>query len=143
MKRVRKSRDEAEGDARKPLEEALKSAEDPARKNGQQPLPYETLYAVGDASSIEDVSIHLKGDPTKTGDLVPRRFLSMLNGAEVPPSDPTPGGAHPFPPQHEWKFTQHYPFKAVYETSDHELNQHAWQSLVRSLMRLNEFVYVD
>jgi hypothetical protein len=26
------------------------------------------------------------------------------------------GGAHPFPPQTEWKFTQHNPFKAVYDT---------------------------
>lgn len=31
--------------------------------------------------------------------------------------DPTPGGPHPFPPQTEWKFTQHNPFKAVYETN--------------------------
>ncbi|MDB6174631.1 MAG: Planctomycete cytochrome [Chthoniobacteraceae bacterium] len=31
--------------------------------------------------------------------------------------DPAPGGAHPFPPQTEWKFTQHNPFKAVYETN--------------------------
>ena len=31
--------------------------------------------------------------------------------------DSTPGGAHPFPPQTEWKFTQHYPFKAVYDTN--------------------------
>ena len=29
--------------------------------------------------------------------------------------DPTPGGAHPFPPQMEWQFTQHNPFKAVYD----------------------------
>lgn len=29
--------------------------------------------------------------------------------------DPTPGGAHPFPPQTEWQFTQHNPFKAVYD----------------------------
>ena len=26
------------------------------------------------------------------------------------------GGPHPFPPQHEWNFTQHNPFKAVYDT---------------------------
>ena len=31
--------------------------------------------------------------------------------------DRTPGGAHPFPPQSDWKFTQHNPFKATYETS--------------------------
>ncbi|HET6409480.1 MAG TPA: DUF1553 domain-containing protein, partial [Chthoniobacteraceae bacterium] len=31
--------------------------------------------------------------------------------------DLTPGGAHPFPPQTDWKFTQHNPFKATYETN--------------------------
>jgi hypothetical protein len=31
--------------------------------------------------------------------------------------EPGPGGPHPFPPQQEWGFTQHKPFKAVYETN--------------------------
>ena len=31
--------------------------------------------------------------------------------------DTTPTGPHPFPPQTEWKFTQHNPFKAVYESN--------------------------
>jgi len=30
--------------------------------------------------------------------------------------DPTPGGAHPFPPEHTWAFTQHAPFDTVYES---------------------------
>ncbi|MFO0816940.1 MAG: PSD1 and planctomycete cytochrome C domain-containing protein [Pirellulales bacterium] len=30
--------------------------------------------------------------------------------------DLTPAGAHPFPPQDKWDFTQHKPFKAVYES---------------------------
>ena len=30
--------------------------------------------------------------------------------------DRTMGGPHPFPPQNKWDFTQHKPFKAVYET---------------------------
>ncbi|RYD35887.1 MAG: DUF1553 domain-containing protein, partial [Verrucomicrobiaceae bacterium] len=30
--------------------------------------------------------------------------------------DRSPGGEHPFPPQEEWNFTQHHPFKAVYPT---------------------------
>jgi mono/diheme cytochrome c family protein len=30
--------------------------------------------------------------------------------------DRAPGGAHPFPPMSKWDFTQHDPFKAVYET---------------------------
>jgi hypothetical protein len=31
--------------------------------------------------------------------------------------DRSPGGAHPFPPQPDWNFTQHNPFKATYDTS--------------------------
>lgn len=31
--------------------------------------------------------------------------------------DPTPGGAHPFPPVETWGFTQHNPFYAVYPTN--------------------------
>jgi hypothetical protein len=31
--------------------------------------------------------------------------------------DPAPGGAHPFPDPRGWNFTQHNPFKAVYDTN--------------------------
>jgi hypothetical protein len=31
--------------------------------------------------------------------------------------DRTPGGAHPFPAMNAWNFTQHNPFKAVYDTN--------------------------
>jgi hypothetical protein len=31
--------------------------------------------------------------------------------------DRTPGGAHPFPPMSSWNYTQHAPFKAVYDTN--------------------------
>ncbi|MEJ7591665.1 MAG: DUF1553 domain-containing protein [Planctomycetaceae bacterium] len=31
--------------------------------------------------------------------------------------DLSPAGAHPFPPQHSWDFTQHKPFKAIYESN--------------------------
>jgi hypothetical protein len=30
--------------------------------------------------------------------------------------DRSPGAGHPFPPEKQWKFTQHNPFKAVYDT---------------------------
>lgn len=30
--------------------------------------------------------------------------------------DRSPGEGHPFPPEKDWKFTQHAPFKAVYES---------------------------
>jgi hypothetical protein len=31
--------------------------------------------------------------------------------------DRAPGGAHPFPPMTKWNYTQHDPFKAIYETN--------------------------
>ncbi|MDB5385275.1 MAG: Planctomycete cytochrome, partial [Planctomycetaceae bacterium] len=42
-----------------------------------------------------------------------RDTLLMLSGN----LDSKPAGPHPFPPQSEWKFTQHNPFKAVYDTN--------------------------
>jgi hypothetical protein len=44
-----------------------------------------------------------------------RDTLLMLGGSLELPS--TPPGPHPFPPARDWKFTQHSPFKAVYETN--------------------------
>jgi Protein of unknown function (DUF1549)/Protein of unknown function (DUF1553)/Planctomycete cytochrome C len=41
-----------------------------------------------------------------------RDTLLVLGGS----LDRTPGAAHPFPPQSEWKFTQHNPFRAIYDT---------------------------
>jgi hypothetical protein len=31
--------------------------------------------------------------------------------------DRSPGAGHPFPPEEQWKFTQHNPFKAVYDSN--------------------------
>ncbi len=42
-----------------------------------------------------------------------RDTLLLLGGS----LDTTTPGAHPFPPQSDWKFTQHNPFKAVYDTN--------------------------
>ena len=39
-------------------------------------------------------------------------LLTLAEGLE-----PGPGGPHPFPPQSQWKYTQHNPFKAIYETN--------------------------
>ena len=41
-----------------------------------------------------------------------RDALLALSGA----LDRSPGGPHPFPAPHTWNFTQHNPFKAVYDT---------------------------
>jgi hypothetical protein len=41
------------------------------------------------------------------------RDTLLLLGGEL---DRTPGGPHPFPPENTWKYTQHLPFKAVYDS---------------------------
>jgi hypothetical protein len=46
-----------------------------------------------DAESLRDALLHISGE-----------------------LDLSPGGAHPFPPEHAWKYTQHEPFTGVYET---------------------------
>ena len=37
--------------------------------------------------------------------------------------DKSMGGAHPFPPENEWKYTQHKPFYAVYDTNKRMIYQ--------------------
>jgi hypothetical protein len=56
----------------------------------------------------------LSAFPRRRLDAEAIRDTLLLLGGQL---DPSPGGAHPFPPQHEWKFTQHNPFKAVYDTN--------------------------
>ena len=41
------------------------------------------------------------------------RDALLVAGGEL---DRTPGEGHPFPPEKDWKFTQHAPFKAVYDS---------------------------
>jgi len=64
----------------------------------------------------------LKADPNN--DLYWRFDRRRLTGEEIRDSllvvsgqlDRTPGGAHPFPPEKSWGFTQHNPFNTIYET---------------------------
>jgi hypothetical protein len=55
------------------------------------PLPYETIYGVADAETIEDVALQRKGDPSKPGNVVPRRFLKVLNGESFEGREETSG----------------------------------------------------
>ncbi len=56
----------------------------------------------------------LSAYPRHRLDAEPIRDTLLLLGGYL---DPTPGEAHPFPPPSEWKFTQHNPFKAIYESN--------------------------
>ncbi len=93
-KAVQKLKDalkENKEEEKKTVEAAIKDAEKAVREHAAQPLPYELAYAVAEASKIEDVPVQLKGDPAKPGDVVRRRFLTVLKGEEVPASEPGSG----------------------------------------------------
>ena len=46
----------------------------------QTPLPFESLYAVADAPVRGNTHVQIKGDPTRLGREVPRRFFEVLGG---------------------------------------------------------------
>ena len=66
-----------------------------------------------DAVEKDPTNELLSGFPRRRLDAETIRDALLLLGGTL---DRTPGEAHPFPPQSEWKFTQHNPFKAVYDT---------------------------
>ncbi len=71
----------------------LKEAEKAAEENQKKPLPFTTAYAMAEAAKQEDVRIQQKGDPAKPGDLIHRRFLTVLGGKEVPTDSKSSGRA--------------------------------------------------
>ena len=46
----------------------------------KQPLPYETAYAVVEGPRQGNTKVQIKGDPTRLGREVPRRFIEVLGG---------------------------------------------------------------
>jgi hypothetical protein len=81
------------GDRKKELEAQLKEAEAAYAKVQKKSLPFEMAYAVAEANRIEDVRIQQKGDPAKPGDMVPRKFLTVMGGPELPPDIKSSGRA--------------------------------------------------
>jgi hypothetical protein len=76
----------------KAREVAAKTAKEAARKNSQRTPPYEMIFGVTDYPKASDAQVHKKGDPSKLGDAVPRRFLAVLGGhrlSEASHSTPT------------------------------------------------------
>lgn len=56
----------------------------------------------------------LSGSPRRRLDAESIRDTLLALGENL---DFSPAGPHPFPPSHSWNFTQHNPFKAVYDTN--------------------------
>lgn len=73
--------------------------------------------------SSEENSRYVQIDPNN--DLLWRFSPRRLEAEEVRDAmlavagnlDRSPGGEHPFPPENEWRYSQHRPFVAVYETT--------------------------
>jgi hypothetical protein len=80
------------------------------------------LSAVYQISSKEDVA---DSEVDANNDLLWRSNRQRLEAEEIRDAmlfvsgglDETMGGEHPFPPENEWRFSQHRPFVAVYPTN--------------------------
>jgi hypothetical protein len=57
----------------------------------QSPLPFESFYSTADAPLIHNARVQLKGDPTRLGREVPRRFFEVFGGQALPPDAPGSG----------------------------------------------------
>ena len=93
-KAVQKLKDalkEVPADGKTAHEAKIKEAEQALKELVNKGLPFELAYAVAEAKKFEDVAIQIKGDPAKPGDIVRRRFLTVLHGEEVPRADTTSG----------------------------------------------------
>ncbi|MBM3824375.1 MAG: DUF1553 domain-containing protein [Verrucomicrobia bacterium] len=76
------------------VEEKIKEAERAAKEFAKLPLPFELVYAVAEGSNISDAAIQMKEDPAKPGEIVRRRFLSVMPGPDLPSADTTSGRAY-------------------------------------------------
>jgi hypothetical protein len=91
VKELKKERDAAKDNDSPELDKKVEDAERAAREFAAMPLPFETIYGVAEAETIEDVALQRKGDPTKPGNIVSRRFLKVLNGEPFEESVVTSG----------------------------------------------------
>lgn len=92
--RVQQLESELKGAAdgrRSELKKQIDEARKEAQRHANSPLPFELAYAVAESSKIEDAAIQQKGDPAKLGAIVPRHFLTVLNGARLPDNDRSSG----------------------------------------------------
>jgi len=91
--KLKKALKDALGDKQKELEAQLKEVEAATAKVQQQSLSFEMAYAVAEAKRIENVRVQQKGDPAKLGDLVPRKFLTVMGEPALPPDTKASGRA--------------------------------------------------
>jgi hypothetical protein len=79
------------GEDKAELQKRLKEAESVAQEHRLKPMPFELAYAVAEAETKSDAAVQLKGDPSRPGDVVHRRFLAVMGGWELPRETATSG----------------------------------------------------
>lgn len=93
IKRLEAERDKHATDSaeRKVAEQQWQDAKEAAKNHANLQPPFDHAYAVQEGKVIEDATLHIKGNPSKLGDRVPRRFLSVLGGEPLRDDDVTSG----------------------------------------------------
>lgn len=81
----------AKSDEKATKEEELENAKRLAKEHRAKRPHVDTAYAVSEGKNRGNVALQLKGDPNRPGDLVPRRFLTVLGGQELPPESESSG----------------------------------------------------
>jgi hypothetical protein len=84
VKKLKKELDKAPEQEKEKAESAYREAEKEAKAFADQSQPFETAYAVTDKEIPQDAAIQFKGEPTKQGDMVRRRFPAVLGGGDLP-----------------------------------------------------------
>jgi hypothetical protein len=91
IRKLEKERSTASDEQKKDLGKALDAAKKALEAHNKTLPDLPWAYAVAEGGRIEDARVQLKGDPAKTGPLVPRRFPIVLGGQRLVDSDFTSG----------------------------------------------------
>jgi hypothetical protein len=83
VQKLKDSLKDKSGDEKKSAESALQTAEKALADFIAAPFPFDWAYAVAESGRSVNVAIQMKGDPAKPGDVVSRRFLTILGGQEL------------------------------------------------------------
>ncbi|MCB1062093.1 MAG: PSD1 domain-containing protein [Verrucomicrobiae bacterium] len=83
----------ASGGKKQALEKQLAQTRKRIEELEKNPLSFELAYALSDSDSIGDAVLQQKGDPARPGPVVPRRFLTLFGGQELPESSSGSGRA--------------------------------------------------
>lgn len=84
VKKLKKEFEKAPEQKKEKAEADYREAEKEAKAFADQSPLYETAYAVIDKETPQDAALQIKGEPSKPGDLVRRRFPLVLGGGDLP-----------------------------------------------------------